>query len=334
MNDKAQQLLESAHRELNRRKVKKAIKLISKAIELDPDSHELLRERAAMAISPLRDFKGAVEDLNLAIEMAPGVGDSYDMRGQALWYLREYEQAFRDFNKAIEVDPRCASAHYHRANFFEKLEQYEPAIEDMAWAAGLEPDNRNYKRRLEEIQHTTILHFEGLGEEPPAIALAEHPVPEAELNAARPAVAEGPEPQAPPEAVEIEEEPEPEESETELTTSEQESPPESAATSTPAPPPPPLPATEAPPAEPARNGEAVPDVLEVAQSWSVRIPTGEEFGPVSLGLLKLWAAEQRVKPGDDVRGPDGGWVAASGVAELAAVFEDLRTLRKPPVRTD
>jgi Tfp pilus assembly protein PilF len=349
MNNKAQSLLEAARRELNRRKAKRAAKYIEQAVEADPDSHELLAERAAMAISPLRDYRSAVEDLTRAIGMAPGVGAYYDMRGQAYWYLREYERAFEDFNKAIELDPKCAPAYYHRGNFSEKLQRYESAIEDMARAVELDPDNRSYKRRLDELKRTAVRHAERLGDEPPPAAVEEEaPPPKEEAPGEEAAPAEDepatvaaaetsvepavlPEPAAAP-AIPPVQEP----VETEPLVEVEAAPPAEAA---PAEEPAPL-VEEAPAAEPEPEPEiveaaapvAVAETEEAAGRWSVRIPTGEQFGPVTMAVLKLWAEEQRVKPGDELLGPDGNWIAAASVPEIAAVFENLRTVKKPPVR--
>jgi hypothetical protein len=311
MNEKARSLLEAARRELSRRRVKKAQKYLNDAIEADPDSHELLAERAAMAISPLRAYRDAADDMSRAIQLAPAVGDYYDLRGQAYWYLREYERAYEDFNKAIEVDPACARAYYHRGNFAEKLQRYESAIEDMKRAVELDPESRSYKRRLEELKRAATRHAERVGEEPPAAALEEPAAPE------EPAAAE----EAPVEEAGPPEEPE----------AEAEAPPEEAPVEEEEPV-----AVEAPPKEPEPVAPVVPPPLPEAavEKWSVRIPTGERFGPVSMAVLKLWAEQQRIKPEDHLLTPKGGWVAAKSVAEIAAIFESLRTTKRPPVRPD
>lgn len=340
MNDKARSLLESARHELGRRKAKRAIKYLDQAMEADPDAHELLAERAAVAISPLRDYARAVEDLSAAIGRAPGVGAYHDMRGQAYWYLREYERALEDFNRAIEVDPACAPAYYHRGNFYEKLQRYEQAIGDMRRAVELEYENRNYRRRLAELKRAAVGHAERLGEEPPAIALEDAPTPPEAPPAPpepSPTPPEAPTPvepaSAPPLVEAAEEKAAPASTETaEGPAAAPEAEPAQAAaapvppaagkTAAPAVPPVQLPVSKAPAAAPTR------------ETWSVRVPSGEEFGPVSLAVLVRWAEEQRVKPEDQLLGPQGGWVSAGSVAEIAAVFEELRTTRKPPVRPD
>jgi hypothetical protein len=322
MNEKARSLLEAARRELSRKRVKKALKYISDAVQADPDSHELLAERAAMAISPLRAYRDAADDMTRAIQLAPDVGDYYDLRGQAYWYLREYERAYEDFNKAIEVDPACARAYYHRGNFAEKLQRYESAIEDMKRAVELDPESRSYKRRLEELKRAATRHAERVGEEPPAVALEvpaaleEAPIEEAELIEEPEAEAE-----APPEEEPVEEEP----------PVAAEAPAEEPAA---APVKPGAPPVQVVPPPQAPAAQAVPPAEVAVEKWSVRIPTGERFGPVSMAVLKLWAEEQRVKPEDHLLTPKGGWVPAKNVAEIAAVFENLRTTKKPPVRPD
>lgn len=315
MNDKARSLLKAARRELNRRKFKKAVKYMNEAVEADPASHELLQKRAEMALSPLRNYRDAVDDMGRAIEMAPDTGDYYDLRGQAYWYLREYERALEDFNKAIEVDPACARAYYHRGNFHEKLQRYESAIEDMNRAVELDPESNSYKRRLEELKRAAIRYAERLGEEPLAVAVEEAALQEAAVQeaAVEEALAEEPlldVPEAEEEAVPVA--PVPKASPAEPAPAEEE---------------------EAAPAEAAPAEEAV-GAGDAGEKWSVRMPTGERFGPVSMAVMKRWAEEQRVKREDYLLSPKGGWISAGSVPEIAAVFEDLRTLKKPPVRPD
>jgi len=318
MKEKAASLLEAARRELAKRKLKKAAKLMNEAVEADPDSHELLAERATMAITSLRTYREAVDDMSRAIAMAPEVGDCYDLRGQAYWYLREYERAFADFNKAIEADPNCARAYYHRGNFSEKLQRYESAIEDMKRAVELDPKNRSYRHRLDELKRTAIRHAERLGDEPPAVALEKAPaqaapVEEPPAEAEPPAAEEEPVVQEEPVAAEAPAEAPPEEPE-------------------PAPSKPKAAVETAPVAKAV--SEKQPKAKEALEQWSVRIPTGEKFGPVSMGVLKLWAEEQRIKPKDHLHSPKGAWVTAASVPEIAAIFENLRTIKKPPVRPD
>ena len=326
MNDKARSLLEAARRELARRKPKKAARYMDQAVEADPDAPELLAERAAMAISPLREYRKAVEDLTRALGFAPAnarlssVGAYYDMRGQAYWYLREYERALEDFNRAIEVDARCASAYYHRGNFHDKLQRYEQAIDDMRRAVELEPQNLNYKRRLDELKRAAIRTAERVGEEPPAAALEEPGFVE-EPAAAKEGLA-----LEEPETVEETEEPVPVAPVAEVRA-------EPGAPEEPAEPE--APAELEAPAEPEAPGaEETAAIGPAAGLWSVRIPRWGTFGPVSIEVLKLWARELRVKADDELLRPDGGWVPVRSVPEVAVILEELRTTRKPPVRPD
>jgi tetratricopeptide (TPR) repeat protein len=328
MNDKARSLLEAARHELGRKKTKRAVKYFDQAIEADPDAHEVFAERAAVAISPLRDYARAAEDLSSAIGRAPGIGAYYDMRGQAYWYLREYERALEDFDRAIAIDPACASAYYHRGNFYEKLQRYEQAIGDMRRAVELDYGNLNYKRRLVELNRAAILHAERLGEEPPAIALEETPAP-AEAPPPPPV------PEAPAPPVQVEKAPKPDVEPVPAPAEAQPAPPKPVEAKPAAPPAPAPPRAEVPVAPLVQR--AAPGARTAAPArevWSVRIASGEEFGPVSLAVLKRWAEEQRVKAEDYLLGPQGGWVSAGSVAEIAVIFEDLRTTRKPPVRPD
>ena len=60
----------------------------------------------ALAKYNLDDFKGASDDLTLAIEKNPYVSRSYQLRGLCRVYMEQYDSAELDFKKAIHYEPR------------------------------------------------------------------------------------------------------------------------------------------------------------------------------------------------------------------------------------
>ena len=54
----------------------------------------------------------------------------YYNRGVSKVNLRDYKGAIQDYNKAIELNPKNADAYYNRANAKSKLQDYKGSIED------------------------------------------------------------------------------------------------------------------------------------------------------------------------------------------------------------
>jgi len=56
------------------------------------------------------------------------------------------------------------------------------------------------------------------------------------------------------------------------------------------------------------------------KQWFLRIDDGSLFGPVQLDMLRRWAADGRVAPGNEVSQDKTTWVPAESVEELEMVW--------------
>ena len=113
-------------------------KLLIESIERNP---ELPYPYAQLAYQRFNkgDFKGALEEYNLAINI-----DSSDVnyllnRGLVKEKLKDYEGSINDFTKAISLKPDYESAWFNRGNVFTKLNGLEEAIEDYSMAIFYNP---------------------------------------------------------------------------------------------------------------------------------------------------------------------------------------------------
>ena len=79
----------------------------------------------------LKNYAGAVEDLNRAIELDGDFKEAYYLRALSFTKLDDPDNARKDFNKAIDLDPKFADAYLNRA-FYVKMKsgEYESAIQD------------------------------------------------------------------------------------------------------------------------------------------------------------------------------------------------------------
>lgn len=79
----------------------------------------------------LKDYSGAINDLNKAIEIKPEFIDAYYTRAICESKVKKYDKALSDFNKVIELDPNHKDALFNRAFYVkEKTGDFEGAITD------------------------------------------------------------------------------------------------------------------------------------------------------------------------------------------------------------
>ena len=64
----------------------------------------------------LGEFNEAINDYNYALSLEPGVPDSYFLRGRALDTLKRHDLAIIDFTKAIELNPDDGTYYSKRGN--------------------------------------------------------------------------------------------------------------------------------------------------------------------------------------------------------------------------
>ncbi len=88
------------------------------------------------------DHKGALDDLNRAIDMNPRNAEAYCLRGfiKSRSCVKGEKQAIEDFNRAIEIDPVYAEAYCNRGDAKVFHGDYKKAIEDLTRAVELDPE--------------------------------------------------------------------------------------------------------------------------------------------------------------------------------------------------
>ncbi|MGB9696078.1 MAG: tetratricopeptide repeat protein [Ignavibacteria bacterium] len=91
----------------------------------------LLLYNSAVERVNIRDFKGALADLDYAIELNPKYAEAYYLRG-LIWgkELKKYKKAIKNFNKAISINSNFAEAYYDRGVTYRILDYLNKACED------------------------------------------------------------------------------------------------------------------------------------------------------------------------------------------------------------
>lgn len=95
---------------------------------IDNDVYTLERGKEKLRI---KDYDGALKELDRAIAINPKDLSSINMRGLVRFELGKHREALEDFNKVVEMDPNSFSAYHNRANAKILMKDYEGAISDL-----------------------------------------------------------------------------------------------------------------------------------------------------------------------------------------------------------
>lgn len=88
----------------------------------------------------VRNYGSALNDLNEAVRIEPGLGVAYVNRGGALIGLKRYQEALDDINKGLELGPEEPEKAYgNRALARWNLDDVKGAYDDFMKAAELKP---------------------------------------------------------------------------------------------------------------------------------------------------------------------------------------------------
>ena len=119
-----------------------AIALLVSGLAYGQTAEEYL-DRAQDKIE-LKDYRGAIDDYNKAIELNPNYANAYKERGFAKSMLADYRGAMADCNKAIELNPNDADAYMNRGAAKSMLGDYKGLMADFNkaseayWNSGLD----------------------------------------------------------------------------------------------------------------------------------------------------------------------------------------------------
>lgn len=117
-----------------------ALSDLNKSIELNPELFISYYNRANVKLK-LGDFIGSISDCNKSLEIIPNFVLAYNVRGLAKMKLKDNSGAINDFNKSLEIDNNCAAAYNGRGLAKATLEDIVGAIKDFDKAIQIEPKN-------------------------------------------------------------------------------------------------------------------------------------------------------------------------------------------------
>jgi tetratricopeptide (TPR) repeat protein len=116
-----------------------AIANLNQAIKINPNDNKAYINRG-LARSELGDKQGAITDYNQAIKINPNYVEAYFNRGVARYKLGDKQGAITDYNQAIKINPNLAQAYNNRANARIDLGDKQGAIADYNQAIKINPN--------------------------------------------------------------------------------------------------------------------------------------------------------------------------------------------------
>lgn len=118
-----------------------AIKDLDQAIILTPNDAKLYYNRGCIKFEDW-DSRGALQDLDkaFALGLSPDA-DAYYQRGMTKDSLHDYQGAIQDYNKVIELDPNDDNAYGMRGMAKYSLSDYASAIQDYDKLIELKPND-------------------------------------------------------------------------------------------------------------------------------------------------------------------------------------------------
>lgn len=105
---------------------KKALELIDKAIETDPEDVSFYVGKASLYYDN-KEYKKAIDICDIAIEKKPNSGDAYSVRYRAFFELEYYRECFDDCNICISLMPFYLQAYLYKIKVLLMYDEYEEA---------------------------------------------------------------------------------------------------------------------------------------------------------------------------------------------------------------
>ena len=121
---------------------KGALEDYNKAIQLNPNDFNAYSNRGADKFE-LKDYKGAIEDYTMAIQLNLNKADNsefYFNRGAAKASLKDYEDSITDFTKATQLNSDNSRAYLNRGLSKAELKDYKGSIKDFSKAIKSNPN--------------------------------------------------------------------------------------------------------------------------------------------------------------------------------------------------
>jgi tetratricopeptide (TPR) repeat protein len=137
---KADDLNESARAAMGNGDFPMAIKLLKRAVDVDP-RNKYAWNNLGLAYLSIRQGDDAVASFKKALEINPYDEFAYNNLGRAYWQDRRYDDAADAFHKQLENNPLDKFAHANLGAMYAEWHKYDQAAPELEKAASLTPND-------------------------------------------------------------------------------------------------------------------------------------------------------------------------------------------------
>ena len=116
-----------------------AIKIINKAIKINPNYAEIYNEKAN-ALNQLKKQEESIENYDKAIKIDPNYADAYYNKGTVLHQLNKFEPAIENYDKAIKINPNYAAAYNNKGYALQKIKKLDESIKNFSNTLKINPN--------------------------------------------------------------------------------------------------------------------------------------------------------------------------------------------------
>ncbi len=127
--------------------VKEMLEMLGKALKLDKQHYDSLRERAHIYYSQ-HDYEKMARDAARMIGIRPDKPQGFALSALALQELGRLDEALQDHNETIQMAPEDPHLYDARRETYTRLGQYELALHDAEKCAELRPQDLSYRHKL------------------------------------------------------------------------------------------------------------------------------------------------------------------------------------------
>ena len=130
--------LATADKAIDKKDFQKAIAMLNKMLERDPQLNEAFEERGKAYLG-LHMYRQAADDFSTALSVNPRLNRSLLDRAACFYYLGEYEKAQTDYDNILAGAPKNAAALLGRGMCKDKLNNSKEAVTDLELAVETKP---------------------------------------------------------------------------------------------------------------------------------------------------------------------------------------------------
>ncbi|MBW1981860.1 MAG: YcaO-like family protein [Deltaproteobacteria bacterium] len=118
-----------------------ALAQLHKALDLEPHPTDLasIHTHIGVCLKEMKDYAGAIEALEKARDLDPGLKEIYNQLGFCYFKLKEHERSIEQFEKALEIDPGSAIDYANIGSNLREIGHKKEALQLYRMAIELDP---------------------------------------------------------------------------------------------------------------------------------------------------------------------------------------------------